>query len=134
MLDDMIAAADRQDAAEKVRDEKFVMSQRILDELGPRLWTALQRALKDKCNQHPTRFVYEVSPSSEAVVRGKRTFLRINYLAAANRVIYHIDQIGGEYRVQLNDDGDAIFADTAGRPYPSAEYIAERLLANLLCA
>lgn len=134
MLDDMIAAIDRQDAAKAANNEKFTVQQRILDELAPRLWTALKEALKARCSQYPTRFAYEIWPTSQVSIRCNRIFLELNYLVSSHQVNYTLSSAKGEYRVQLNDDGDAAFVDAAGRPYPSAEYVAERLLADLLSA
>jgi len=134
VLDDMIAAADRRDAAKAANNERITMQQRILDELAPYTWAALREALKAKCDQHPTRFVYEVWPTSQVRIRGERAILELNYLVASSRVRYTLASTKGEYRIKLNDENDAVFVDSLGRPPLSPEAVAERLLSELLNA
>lgn len=46
MLERLIASIDAQADSQRIKDERFVREQRILNESAPRVWQSLRSALK----------------------------------------------------------------------------------------
>ncbi len=133
MLERLIATIDAEAQARSVSDEKFVRQQRILDELAPRTWRSLRAALKAEAEKYPKHFTFEIQPDIQVVVRGaSRKVLEAEYLSESKSVIFRCGEVEGERLIRLDSQSRAVILDDEERPYPSVEFVAERLLALIV--
>ena len=115
--------------AKKSKDEKFVVTQRLKQELGPGLWAELRDWLKEACEKLNTEMGMEVARfvvvnGEEATVSGKAdgmyTTMTAKFNPSKSSVEYHSQ--GGEpsrtYEVVINADGHAGLAQR-GMPFGS---------------
>jgi hypothetical protein len=132
MLDKLIAEEEKRERQQELSTQSFILRQDILSDLAPRLWKALRLSIQSWCKKHPNRFTFEVQADSQAVVRGKRKILEVEYQQQSKRVFYQIGEVGGVIRIRLNDSDDAVFVDDEGLAYSGPEYVAELMLSALL--
>jgi hypothetical protein len=134
MLDKLIAEVEKKNSQQTLVDQKFVAQQRILGDLGPRLWASLRLSLRKKCEEYPKHFTWQTGPQSGAgILAGSVSrFLQVEYSEGSQRIWYQVGEVQGEYRIGINSKNDAVFVDDDGRPYPGVEFVADSLLALLL--
>jgi hypothetical protein len=133
MLERLIAEAEAEKQAEKIRDERAVRKQRALDEQVPRILNTLRAALKAKAEKYPGHFTFDIRPEPEAVIRGKTgRALEVEFLAESKVVAYRCGEIEGFCTFGLNEQNLAVICDGEGYPYESVDYVAEKLLALIL--
>jgi hypothetical protein len=133
MLEKLIATIDAEARARRIIDEKFVREQRILDEVAPRTWRSLRAALKAETEKYPKHFTFEIQPEIQVVIRGSSSkVLEAEYLSESKSVIFRCGEVEGERLIRLDSQARAVILDDEEKPYPSVEFVAERLLALIL--